>query len=115
MKIWSEQNHRSFPFRKGAFFSPPLGLFGTPDHILQNISLKLGWGFIFGPYAHFLLMKFFSKILKNFFDFFLSKGSPLWIFKKSKKNFKFFEKNFINKKCAYGPKMKPRQGFRQIS
>ena len=30
-------------------------------------------------------------------------------FKKSKKNFKFFEKNFIIKKCAYGPKMKPRQ------
>ena len=60
-------------------------------------------------------MNFFSKNLKIFFDFFLSKGSPLWIFKKSKKNFKFFEKNFINKKCAYGPKMKPRQGFRQIS
>ena len=38
-----------------------------------------------------------------------SAGSPLWIFKKSKKNFKFFEKNFIIKKCAYGPKMKPRQ------
>ena len=54
-------------------------------------------------------MKFFSKNLKNFFDFFNSKGSPLWIFKKSKKNFKFFEKNFIIKKCAYGPKMKPRQ------
>ena len=29
--------------------------------------------------------------------------------KKSKKNFKFFEKNFIIKKCAYGPKMKPHQ------
>ena len=29
--------------------------------------------------------------------------------KKSKKIFKFFEKNFIIKKCAYGPKMKPRQ------
>ena len=28
---------------------------------------------------------------------------------KSKKIFKFFEKNFINKKCAYGPKMKPHQ------
>ena len=25
------------------------------------------------------------------------------------KIYKFFEKNFINKKCAYGPKMKPRQ------
>ena len=35
--------------------------------------------------------------------------SPLWIFKKSKKNFKFFEKNFIVKKCAYRPKMKPHQ------
>ena len=30
-------------------------------------------------------------------------------FKKSKKNFKFFEKNFIIKKCAYGLKMKPHQ------
>ena len=31
-------------------------------------------------------------------------------FKKiEKKNFKFFEKNFIIKKCAYGLKMKPRQ------
>ena len=30
-------------------------------------------------------------------------------FKISKKNFKFFEKKFIIKKCAYGPKMKPRQ------
>ena len=40
-------------------------------------------------------------------------GDPV-DYKKSKKNFKFFEKKFINKKCAYGPKMKPRQGFRQI-
>ena len=30
-------------------------------------------------------------------------------FKKSKQFFKFFGKNFIIKKCAYGPKMKPRQ------
>ena len=30
-------------------------------------------------------------------------------FKNQKKNFKFFEKNFIIKKCAYGPKMKPHQ------
>ena len=29
--------------------------------------------------------------------------------KKSKKIFKFFEKNFIIKKCAYGLKMKPHQ------
>ena len=36
------------------------------------------------------------------------RGDPLK-FKKSKKIFKFFEKNFIIKKCAYGPKMKPRQ------
>ena len=34
--------------------------------------------------------------------------------KKSKKIFKFFEKKFINKKCAYGPKMKPRPSFRLI-
>ena len=33
----------------------------------------------------------------------------LWIKKKSKKIFKFFEKKFIIKKYAYGPKMKPRQ------
>ena len=112
MVIWIVKNMNFF--EKGAFFSPPLGLFGTPDHILQDICLKPWRGFIFGPYAHFLLMKFFSKNLKFFFDFLKSTGSPLWIFKKSKKNFKFFEKNFINKKCAYGPKMKPRQGFRQI-
>ena len=29
--------------------------------------------------------------------------------KNRKKKIKFFEKNFIIKKCAYGPKMKPRQ------
>ena len=54
-------------------------------------------------------MKFFSKNLKFFFDFLkIQRGDPVDL-KKSKKNFKFFEKNFINKKCAYGPKMKPRQ------
>ena len=51
---------------KGAFFSLPLGLLGISDHILQNICLKLGRGSIFGPYAHFLLTKFFSKNLKFF-------------------------------------------------
>ena len=30
------------PLKKGAFFPPPLGLFGYLDHILQNICLKLG-------------------------------------------------------------------------
>ena len=64
-------------------------------------------GFIFGPYAHFLIMKFFSKNLKFFFDFLkIQRGDPLEL-KKSKKIFKFFEKNFIIKKCAYGLKMKP--------
>ena len=99
---------------KGAFFSPPLGLLGNSDHILQNICLKLGRGFIFGPYAHFLLMKFFSKNLKFFFDFLkIQRGDPLDK-KKSKKFFKLFEKKFINKKCAYAPKKKPRPSFRQI-
>ena len=42
---------------KRSLFSPPLGLLGAPDHILQNICLKPWRGFIFGPYAHFLLMK----------------------------------------------------------
>ena len=95
--------------KKEPFFSSPLGLLGEPDHILQNICLKPWRGFIFGPYAHFLLMKFFSKNLKFFFDFLkIQRGDPLEL-KKSKKIFKFFEKNFIIKKCAYGPKMKPRQ------
>ena len=66
----------SCEIKKEPFFPPPLGLFVTPDDILQNICLKLGRGFIFGPHAHFLLTKFFSKNLKIFFDFFLSKGSP---------------------------------------
>ena len=100
--------------KKEPFFPSPLGLLGKPDHIHQNICLKPWRGFIFGPYAHFLLMKFFSKNLNFFFDFLkIQRGDPLDK-KKSKKIFKFFEKKFINKKCAYGPKMKPRQGFRQI-
>ena len=82
--------------------------------MLQNICLKPWRGFIFGPYAHFLLMKFFSKNLKFFFDFLkIQRGDPVDL-KKIEKKFEFFEKNFINKKYAYGPKMKPRQGFRQI-
>ena len=64
--------------KKEPFFSPPLGLFGTPDHILQDICLKPWRGFIFGPYAHFLLMKFFSKNLKFFFDFLkIQRGDPV--------------------------------------
>ena len=56
----------------------------------------------------------FFKKFENFFRFLkIQRGDPVDS-KKSKKNFKFFEKKFINKKCAYGPKMKPRQGFRQI-
>ena len=69
----------------------------TPDHILQNICLKTWLGFIFGPYAHFLLMNFFSKNLKFFFDFFESTGSPLWIFKNRKKFSNFLKKNSLIK------------------
>ena len=46
-------------------------------------------------YIRFLRLKciyhFSPKALQSF-------GSPLWISQKSKKSFKFFEKNFINKK-----------------
>ena len=64
--------------KRSLFFPPPLGLFGTPDHILQDICLKPWRGFIFGPYAHFLLMKFFSKNLKFFFDFLkIQRGDPV--------------------------------------
>ena len=52
---------------------------------------------------------FFKKFEFFFFDFLkIQRGDPLDK-KKIGKIFKFFEKNFINKKCAYGPKMKPRQ------
>ena len=101
-------------FQKGALFFPASGVIGETWPYTSKYLPKTWRGFIFGPYAHFLIMKFFSKNLKFFFDFLkIQRGDPV-DFKKSKKNFKFFEKNFINKKCAYGPKMKPRQGFRQI-
>ena len=61
-------------------------------HIHQNICLKPWHGFIFGPYAHILLMKFFSKNLNFFSIFWISTGSPLWIFKKSKKISNFLKK-----------------------
>merc|ERR1712020_542758 len=74
-----ERNLANFPkIKKENFFPPPLGLLGEPDHILQNICLKPWRGFIFGPYAHFLLMKFFSKNLKFFFDFLkIQRGDPV--------------------------------------
>ena len=52
------------------------GTFFLPQTLHQNICLKLGRGIIFGPYAHFLLMKFFSKNLNFFFDFL----KILWVF-----------------------------------
>ena len=52
----------------------------------------------------------FFKKFENFFRFFFyPKGPPFGFLKNRKKKFKFFEKKFIIRKCAYGPKMKPRQ------
>ena len=54
----------------------------------------------------FFINKIFHEKFEIFFRFFKNpKGGPCG-FKKIEKNFKFFEKNFIIKKCAYGPKMK---------
>ena len=52
---------------------------------------------------------FFQKIWNFFSIFKKSKGGTLWILKNRKKFSNFLKKNFIIKKCAYGPKMKPRQ------
>ena len=104
-----KENSPKMPRKKGALFFPASGVIGLPWPYTSRYLPKTWRGFIFGPYAHFLIMKFFSKNLKFFFDFLkIQRGDPV-DFKKSKKNFKFFEKNFIIKKCAYGPKMKPRQ------
>ena len=78
--------------KRSLFFSLPLGLLGNSDHILQKICLKLGWGFIFGPYAHFSLMHFFQKIWNCFLIFLkIQRGDPLDK-KKSNKNFQIFWK-----------------------
>ena len=82
MIIYWQLFYQYFLFKKEPFFPPPLGLFGTPDHILQDICLKPWRGFIFGPYAHFLLMKFFSK---NFFRFFFNPQGPPFGFLKNRK------------------------------
>ena len=54
----------------------------------------------------FFINEIIKKNVRIFFD---AKGPPFGFLKNRKKKFKFFEKNFIIKKCAYGPKMKPRQ------
>ena len=58
---------------------------------------------------NFINKIFFKKFKKKFRFFFSSKGPPLWISQKSKKNFKFFEKKFINKIFSYAQFMKVHQ------
>ena len=87
--------------KRGLFFSGLWGFFLGITKRLKIFICLFNKKVIGGAPWHFLLTKFFKKNLKFFFD---SKGSPLWILKKSKKNFKFFVKNFVNKKCQ-GPQM----------
>ena len=93
LRVWS---FVQIIFKKGAFFS---GLWGYFPRLTKRLKISFclfNKNVIRGAPWHFLLTKFFKKNLKFFFE---SKGSPLWILKKSKKieknrkNFQiFFEK-----------------------
>ena len=84
---------------KRSLFAPASGVIGLPWPYTSKYWPKTWRGFIFGPYAHL-----FSKNLNFFFRFFKNpKGEGPWGLRKNRKN------KFIMKKCAYGPKMKPRQ------
>ena len=79
---------------KRSLFSPASGVIGEPWPYTSKYLPKTWRGFIFGPYAHFLIMKFFSKNLKFFFDFLkIQRGDPL-DFKKIEIFFQFFWKKF---------------------
>ena len=100
--------------KKGAFFSSPLGFIGRAwPYTLKYLPKTLAW-LHFWSICTFFINEIFFKKFEIFFDFLnIQRGDPVDI-QKIEKKFKFFEKNFINKICAYGPKMKPCQGFRQI-
>ena len=96
-------------FEKGGFFS---GLWGYFPRLTKRLKIFLclfnkkvirgGWSLTFFINKIFHeKFEIFFRFLKIFFE---SKGGTLWILKKSKKNLKFFVKNFVNKKCQ-GPQM----------
>ena len=60
---------KSLKSEKGALFFPASGVIWSAWPYTSKYLPKTWRGFIFGPHAHFLIMKFFSKNLKFFFDF----------------------------------------------
>ena len=64
--------------KKGALFFPASGVIWFPWPYTSKYLPKTWHDFIFGPYAHFLIMKFFSKYLKFFFDFLKIQRGTLW-------------------------------------
>ena len=100
--VWSRLVKKSE--KKGALFFPASGVIGEPWPYTLKFFWKNWRTFINWAYEKILLIKFFSKNLKFFFDFCeIQRGEPF--------GWKKIEKNFINKRFLYAQFMKVRQFF----